>query len=109
MKFAIGITSLFCIFISICYASNNVYQYTDAQGNLVISNKPPMATQNKRRQILQEELTREKAALAEAQNLLAQNANTKGNQPRITTIEDAIKEHKKNIDILNKQLGYMPK
>ncbi|MBP9742110.1 MAG: hypothetical protein KBD37_01995 [Burkholderiales bacterium] len=69
----------------------------------MISNIP----QNRRGQILAEELGNEKAALKDAENLLAQNAKMPDNQQKIPSniLEEAIAEHKKNIEILTKQLG----
>ena len=107
--------------LSMCsYADDQVYQSVDKNGNIVIGNKPggqlmqlpPLVVipeeqmqkpQNskelKRRQILQEELSKEQAALKNAQRLLAKNVNTPGLQ-----VEALV--HEKNIRILQKQLGY---
>lgn len=92
--------------------ADNIYEYTNANGILVLSNKPANPYGNKRQQILKEELNKEQAALKETNDLLEQNAKT-GNDSqekmRNSVLQDAIKEHQKNIDILNKQLGYSPK
>lgn len=67
-----------------------------------------------RSQILNEELTKEKQALSDSQQALNQAKKTKlpseQNNPdlyqqRIQSLQDAVTEHQKNIDILSKQLG----
>lgn len=119
-------------FPRIIFAENSVYTYTNAQGNLVVGNKPtlnakPMplpplnvitpyvgANETGRRQILRNELTKEQIALSDTQQMLIQSKNMKFNseihnqaayQNRIQSLQNAIKEHKKNIELLNKQLG----
>lgn len=101
---------------SICFATEQIYQYQDADGNWVISNHPDNnAKKHKgRRQILHEELAHELLALKQEQDLLARNSkmNPKNNneyQEQNAALRDAISEHQKNINILNKQLGYSPK
>lgn len=83
-------------------AQDTIYQYTDIHGNLVISNAP----QSRRNQILAEELDNERSALKEAENLLAQNAKSSNKEQKIPSsiLEEAIAEHKKNIEILTTQL-----
>ncbi len=125
--------------------SDDVYQYKDTNGNLVITNKstpnaekmvlPPLKiddkamnqrdiTKNKvtnlgtneanRKKVLQEELTHEKLALTDTQKLVQENKDVKigsdsrsqqAYQERIKILNDAVIEHQKNIEILNKQLG----
>ncbi|MDQ5921669.1 MAG: hypothetical protein QG673_1728 [Pseudomonadota bacterium] len=101
---------LMCTYLAIttyyCYADDAIYQYTDKNGNLVISNNPPGTQGNKRSQILKEELSKEQSALKEAQDLLAQNGKYDKQKIPDNRLNDAIKEHEKNIEILKKQLGY---
>ena len=61
--------------------------------------KPLNSKELKRRQILQEELSKEQIALKNTQKLLAKNANA-------PELQDSLLEHEKNIRILQKQLGY---
>ncbi len=81
---------------------------------MVISNKPGNRNSS-RRQILLEELTKEQRLLSDTNELLAQNTkmkvatDSKGYQQRNAILKDAINEHQRNINILNKQLGYAPK
>ncbi len=110
------------LLLNTCYADNQVYQSMDKNGNLVIGNTPkgqvmelppltiiPAKNMQKplnrkeltRIQILQEELTAEQKALANNEYLL-KNTTDKTQQ---VILQDAIKEHKKNINILQKQLG----
>ena len=100
----------------LCYAGSTIYQYTDADGNLVISNNPENHSNKHsgRREILQEELAKEQQLLKDSNNLLVQNAKLKSSdikeyQKRNDILKDAVNEHQKNIQILNKQLGYSPK
>ena len=89
------------------FADNNIYQYIDKNGNLTVSNKPK--ANNLRFQILLEELDHENKSLIEAQNLLAESikpGNSKENPEHDELLKTTIKEHQKNIKILNKQLGY---
>lgn len=67
-----------------------------------------------RNEILNDELAKEKLALNDSQQALAQAKKTKlpseQNNPelyqeRIQGLQDAVTEHQKNIDILSKQLG----
>ncbi|MFN7095685.1 MAG: hypothetical protein ACK4M7_10010 [Burkholderiales bacterium] len=138
----------------------SVYQYTNAQGNLVVGNTataqaqkmelPPLniytspitaadlkakgytepslnqaknitkanpylgLNEIRRKEILQEELAREKIALNDSKQMLSQGKSIKliseTNSPqqymtRIQGLKDAVAEHQRNIDILNKQLG----
>jgi len=126
--------------------ADDIYQYTDSNNNIIISNKktpnankmelPPLTVyaspttkkdiqggntisnnsgrSNKRQQVLNEELNREKLALSNTQILLEQakklqlSKNSKEQQlakEQINTLSDAINEHNKNIGILTKQLG----
>ncbi len=92
------ILASFCL---LCYADNSIYQYTDKNGNLVLSNKPK--TSSTRYKILSEELAHEQQALIKANESLAANS-----PKQEEFLKNTIKEHQKNIDILNKQLGYTP-
>jgi hypothetical protein len=117
--------------------AEEIYQYTDNNGNTVISNRAtknahklnlPALTytttsavgtntrnkRNSRTEILKGELEREKQALKNTQALLEQNkglkvANNDKEQKqaleRQKTLEASIIEHKKNIEILTKQLA----
>lgn len=67
-----------------------------------------------RNEILNDELGKEKLALSDSQQALTQAKKTKlpseQNNPelyqqRIQSLQDAVTEHQKNIDILSKQLG----
>lgn len=65
-----------------------------------------------RREILQDELNKEDAALADSTNLLkmsksikSQNENTSVYQERIKALEDSVTEHEKNIEILKKEIN----
>lgn len=111
--------------------ADEVYQYVDHDGNTVISNKSTknakkmnlpalkyeknstIQKNNPRIEILKNELEREKQALEDARSLLKQNKNLKItnndkeqklSKERIKTLESAINEHEKNIEILTKQL-----
>jgi hypothetical protein len=100
-----------CMFL--CFnliIADEIYQYKDPSGNLVISNKKPSGNQigvylspreDARHKILQEELNHEQLALASSQVLLKQ-ATTKDESEMLTT---DIALHQKNIGILTKQLG----
>ncbi len=88
----------FCL---LCYADNSIYQYIDKNGNLVLSNKPK--TSNTRYKVLSEELAHEKQALIKANESLAASSPIQEQ-----FLKNTINEHQKNIDILNKQLGYTP-
>jgi hypothetical protein len=92
------ILASFCL---LCYADNGIYQYTDKNGNLVLSNKPK--TSNTRYKVLSEELAHEKQALIKANESLATSSPKQED-----FLKNTIKAHQKNIDILNKQLGYTP-
>lgn len=68
-----------------------------------------------RKQILTEELASEKLALVDSQQALSEakkiklsseKTNDANYQKRIQALEDSVTEHQKNIDILNKQLGF---
>lgn len=68
-----------------------------------------------RKQILTEELASEKLALVDSQQALSEakkiklsseKTNDASYQKRIQALEDSVTEHQKNIDILNKQLGF---
>lgn len=63
-------------------------------------------------QILQEELNKETAALADSNNLLkisksmhSENENNSIYQERIKALEDSVTEHKKNIEMLKKEIN----
>jgi len=147
---------ILALIAQLAVANTDVYQYTNAQGNLVVSNQPsasakkmnlpplnvavaPMSNsdfkangytaqnysriglnsyigpnETRRTQILQEELSKEKTGLNNAQQLLNQSKAIKFNseseyQARIKALQDAINEHQKNIEILNKQLENNPR
>ena len=116
--------------LSYCYATDNVYQYIDNNGNLVIGNKktenstkltlPNLIvmpskqmqdhkrfsnTELKRRQILQDELTQEINMLHQSQQMLKNSKQLKLDKNQINVLEDSVKSHQQNINILNKQLG----
>ena len=88
---------------SISFADSHIYEYIDKSGNLVISNKPQSS--GNRYKILQEELSHEKQALNDAKEAL-KNKPAPPKQEQL--LNNSIKEHQKNIDILNKQLGNTP-
>ncbi len=92
------ILASFCI---LCYADNGIYRYVDKNGNLVVSNKPQIS--NTRFRVLSEELAHERQALIQANESLA-TSSPKQEQ----FLKNTIKEHQKNINILNKQLGHTP-
>ena len=104
---------IFIIVATICYAKDSIYQYIDADGNLVISNKPKhlKSSSNRRFQILQNELIKEREALKNTTDLLTQNSQAGGKEQEAINkvLKDSILEHQKNIEILNKQLGFSPK
>jgi 2C-methyl-D-erythritol 2,4-cyclodiphosphate synthase len=88
-------------------AADPIYEYVDSFGHVFISNKPQVAGQDKRTQILQNELARESAALNNTKLLIKQNQQTSGaqQQARQKVLNDALTVHQKNINILKKQLG----
>ena len=92
------IIASFCL---LCYADNGIYQYTDKNGNLVLSNKPKAS--NTRYKVLSEELAHETQALIKANESLATSSHKQEG-----FLQNTIKVHQKNIDILKKQLGYTP-
>ena len=144
------------------FATNDIYQYTDANGNTVFSNinknntakkviLPPLSvyaspmskadmyangytanqalikmpktldngsvyftmTQNAARvQILQDELHKENIALADSkkllftsQNIKSKNMDSNTDKNSVKILQDAIIEHEKNIELLNKELN----
>jgi 2C-methyl-D-erythritol 2,4-cyclodiphosphate synthase len=104
-KFAIVILSIIALS---SLSADPIYEYVDSLGHVFVSNKPPIAAQNKRTQILQDELNRESIALNNTQVLIKQNEQTSGaqQQARRKMLEEALTVHQKNINILKKQLGY---
>lgn len=116
---------LLIIFYNYTFALNEVYEHYDKNGNLVISNiknndskvmelpelkivtSSVLSFEENRKEILTNELKNEKQALKESSQLLTQIKlmKNKDNQSQVDTINDAIKEHQKNIIIINKQLN----
>jgi uncharacterized protein (DUF342 family) len=90
--------------------ADNLYQYTDSSGNLVISNKNPNGStkpnlptnKTARHKILQEELDHEIYALKQCQKLQEQST-TKDN---LDLYSKDIDKHEKNINVLTKQLNH---
>lgn len=116
---------LLIFFGNYAFAINEVYESYDKDGNLVISNiknnnnkvmelpdlkiitPESLSFEENRKEILKNELKNEKQALKESSDLLAKIKlmKNKDNQSQIDTVNDAIKEHQKNIIIINKQLN----
>lgn len=100
--------------------AEDVYQYQNASGNMVIGNQKPAGyiirqnasasqidnyispRENSRNKILQEELNHEKLALLQSQKLLTQAI---GQKNRLDILDKDIALHHKNIEILTKQLN----
>jgi hypothetical protein len=88
--------------------ADDLYQYTDKTGNLVISNKNPasdtkpnLATnETARRKILKDELHHEIEALKQSQQLQEQSTS----HAKMDFSQD-IAAHQKNINVLTKQLN----
>lgn len=87
-------------------ASENIYQYTGPNGNLVIGNKinSSVSRERARQNILKEELVHEKTAMLKSQSLLAK-AKTQSNIEYTQKLEADINQHQKNITILTKQIA----
>src|SRR6185437_742600 len=89
--------------------AQDLYQYTNKSGNLVISNKNPTGdtkpnlakNETARRKILKEELEHEIKALK--QSLKLQEENTTHDKVDLYTKD--IDGHQKNINVLTKQLN----
>lgn len=121
---------IFILFISFAFADNEVYQYTDKNGNIVVGNKKttnstqmnlPNLTvmpitqmkehkrfsnsELKRRQILQEELIRETEMLNQSKQMVKNSDQLKLDKKQIDVLNDSVNAHQQNINILNKQLG----
>lgn len=116
---------LLIILYNYSFAINEIYESYDANGNLVISNvknnnnkvmdlpelkvmnSSAIPFENKRKEILQNELKNENQSLKEAVELLTKIKliKNKNNQEQIDAINDSIKEHQKNIIIINRQLN----
>ncbi|HLX52698.1 MAG TPA: hypothetical protein VKR58_02100 [Aquella sp.] len=101
---------LFLMLVSCAMAqADNLYQYTDQSGNLVISNKNPnggtktalTTNETARRTILKEELEHEITALKQSQKLQEQNTT----KDKMDLYSKDIKGHEKNINVLTKQLN----
>lgn len=96
---------LFILFIYDQVIAENLYQYTDISGNLVISNKKPAGSkkfylgtnEDARHKILQEELEHEKAAIKQLNNMQETN--------KISLYDVDILLHQKNINVLTQQLN----
>ena len=80
----------------------------------IINNDSGIINDTLRQKILVEELTKEHSMLTDSEQLLAQGKSIKytseiKNKPafqeRIKALEDSVSEHKKNIEILNAELG----
>lgn len=98
--------NLLLIMLVSSVSAENLYQYTDNSGNLVITNKKTSSgtrfylgtNENARHKILEEELQHEKAAI----NQIRQSTQTNST---IALYNNDISLHQKNIDILTKQLN----
>lgn len=85
-------------------AKANIYEYIRKDGVLVLSNKPKAANLNKRIMILNEELTKETSSLNKEEKMLNENKYL-GTFMTKELLLESINVHKKNIEILKKQLG----
>ncbi len=87
--------------------SEDLYQYTDKSGNLVISNKNIKGSvkldlkTTTRQKILQEELEHEQLALKKSKKLQEDNLT----KNKADLYLDDIATHEKNINVLTKQLN----
>jgi hypothetical protein len=89
--------------------ADDLYQYADKSGNLVISNKSPTGdtkpnlntNETSRRKILKEELKHEIEALKQSQKLQEQNTT----HDKMDLYSKDIDRHEKNINVLTKQLN----